>query len=35
VTELSAPIMAPCPPPTNQRQVEAWSKALFHELRPT
>jgi hypothetical protein len=33
VTELTASIMAPCPPPTNQIQVKDWSLRLF-ELRP-
>ena len=34
VTELSASIMAPCPPPTNQLQIEDWRQKLFRELRP-
>lgn len=34
VTELTASIMAPCPPPTNQIQVQDWSLKLFAELRP-
>jgi len=35
VTELTTRITAPCPPPTNQRQVADWSAKLFNELRPT
>jgi hypothetical protein len=34
VTELTRSIMTPCPPPPNQRQVEAWSARLFTELCP-
>ena len=34
LTELTASIMTPCPPPTNQIQVAHWSAKLFAELRP-
>ena len=34
VTELTLQIMAPCPPPTNQRQISDWRAKLFNELRP-
>lgn len=35
VTERTVQIATPCPPPTNQRQIEDWRMKLFNELRPT
>ena len=34
VAELTMQIAAPCPPPKNQTQIEAWSTRLFDQLRP-
>jgi hypothetical protein len=35
IAELSAPILAPCPPPTNQIQISDWAAKLFSNVRPT
>jgi hypothetical protein len=32
VTQLDQKIAAPCPPPDNQMQVEAWATSLFEQL---
>ncbi len=33
IAERTTSIMTPCPPPTNQTQVEDWAAKLFSELR--
>ena len=33
VSQWGLRIAAPCPPPENQLQVDAWAKSLFLQLR--
>jgi hypothetical protein len=32
ITQLDVKIAAPCPPPTNQLQLEAWAASLYAQL---
>ena len=34
VTALTTPILAPCPPPTNEATRADWRAMLFHEYQP-